>query len=452
MSVDMSNARAVPRLSGQDLAFLAFETRRRPMHIAVRASFELPLGVPAPTLSGLRAIFARAVAREPALQRRLLRSWFRKPRWGDIGPIDVARHIRSLRVDPKHRARDVDVCLRAPLDRDLPLWEIWLLDTPERPRTFELLLKVHQVLIDSVGAVALFERLLESAPVPTLVGRGPGPELYPDAESLGSAANLAHDPFRSTDRTALNGGIAEQRHRRLDVPSASFDRAARRLGGSRNDLLLSVVTGTLQRWFAHSRCSFPMRLRAFCPVSPRPRDSRAGFGNRISPWFVPLPMDEPTLAGRVARVNAATRAFRRKQAEGRGNQMARWVQRLGGWVARLGMAIANYRRDYNLIVTSARGPRALSLLGAHLRELTAFAPLVPGQRVAVAVVEYEGRLFFGVTEGWKRATRGRRLMESLAEELTLLERSALRDDRADSPRALRTSRALRSRVSAAVGS
>ena len=64
------------RLSGQDAAFLAFESPGRPMHVAVVATFARSAASDA---ARLRDALARRLATNPLLGRRLERG--RQPRW-----------------------------------------------------------------------------------------------------------------------------------------------------------------------------------------------------------------------------------------------------------------------------------------------------------------------------------------------------------------------------------
>ena len=110
--------------------------------------------------------------------------------------------------------------------------------------------------------------------------------------------------------------------------------------------------------------------------------------------------------------------------------MARLVSWLGGWLARAGMAIAARRRAFGVVVTNVPGPaRPLELLGARLSALHPFVPLFPGQRLSIAVLRYDDRLFWGLTTGWRDRERGVRLEADLSHELAAFG-SAERDERA----------------------
>ena len=115
-------------LSGQDLAFLAWESAKRPMHIAATAEFE-GTEVELRSVEALRAKLRPTVMAEAMLTRRLVRRSWRTPRWSTPEVVDLEAHVRSLSEQAKlgeplehTRAR----VLATPLDANRPLWEIWL--------------------------------------------------------------------------------------------------------------------------------------------------------------------------------------------------------------------------------------------------------------------------------------------------------------------------------------
>jgi hypothetical protein len=412
------------RLSGQDLSFLAWESAARPMHIALRADFRCPPGQDAPTIDELRGVIAERIREEPRLRRRLRRRWLRRAVWEEPGEIAIERHVTwaappgELRAD---RRALLDECLGAPLDPSIPPWEIRLLPAGADPRVFTLAVKVHHVLIDGMAGVALLERLLGAAPAPTPQRARPATPRRRRPLSLRAMLRFVRSQFAGEPRTPLHGDVGPRRHHELEQDAEAFDAAAARLGGTRNDLILATVSGAIGRWLSRrSAGAAPASLRAFCPVSLRAPGDGTGFGNQIAPWLVPLPIVEPDLAVRVAQVRATTRAMKRSGAQRGGDGMARVIEWLGPWVAKLGMTIAARRRAWGIVVTNVRGPRSVDLLGARLTRLVAFAPLFPGQRVSIAVVGCEGRLFWGVCEGWRAPELGADFAGELGAELDAL--------------------------------
>lgn len=424
-------------LSGQDLAFLAWESAKRPMHIAATAEFE---GTEAEmrSVEVLREKLRPSVVAEPMLTRRLVRRRWRTPRWSAPESIDLAAHVRSLseRAQPGEALEDTRArVLATPLDAERPLWEIWLEPTdPTAP--LRLHFKVHHVVADGIGALSLLERLFASNDPGPATGRRPRASATRDANAPASSdrTEAAEDraPTRNGGllrfvrehltrgtRTPLSGAVGEGRtYHSLSLDAGAFQALRAQQGVSANDALLALVAGGLERWLAaEPGASVPESVRAFCPVSLRAPGERTG-GNRIAPWFVPLPIGGATRPERALAIQASTRRLRRQRAERGGDRMARLVRRFGTWLARLGMAIAAWRNAFDLVVTNVPGPRStVTLSKGRLSKLAAHPPLFPGQRVCIAVVQTDDRWTLALHTGFKDVRCADRLAAALRAEL-----------------------------------
>ncbi len=411
-------------LSGADRAFLAWESPLRPMHVGLVATFRAGHGSRVPSLERVRAAIDAGVQNEPRLQGRLVPGSFgARERLVPSTRWSVDQHVRGAQLDPADSPNDfdrkVDALLASPLDRRIPLWEIWYLPGRPDPDCFTLLCKFHHALLDGASGVALIERFLGGiAPRRASAAAAPArpPRLGRRGVFAGLRANarLLGNLIRRGPATPLNGAVREERrHRSVHCKLETLDAGAGRRGGTRNDALLAAVAGAIR---SSLDCVAPT-LRVFCPVNLRRRgDGR--LGNQISLWILDLPVEEPDLDARIRRVREVTRRAKRKGDAAGGRLLERLAAGLGVWTARLGMAVAAWLRVYQIVVTNMPGPaRELSLLGARLESLMPFAPLFPGQRVAVAAITYAGRLQIGISDGFDTRELGDRIANSLAREL-----------------------------------
>jgi hypothetical protein len=142
-----------------------------------------------------------------------------------------------------------------------------------------------------------------------------------------------------------------------------------------------------------------LNFRVVVPVDTRTGSEDERVGNRVSAWFLSLPVDERNARRRFTKITAQTRKLKSSHAE-RGVdsflRFADWARssRLPFW----GVSLANWVRPYNLIVTNVHGPQVpLYLLGAPLREFTPQLPLFRNQGLAVAAMSYLGKIQFGIT-------------------------------------------------------
>src|SRR5438105_6381966 len=156
---------AVDRMSAQDASFLHIEDGNNPMHVGNVAVFEGP----APSYGD----FVRAVASKlPLVPRyrqrvRFVPSGLGRPVWVDDPHFQILYHIRHTAVPPpggREQLRNLAGRVFAQLlDRNKPLWELWLVEGLERNR-WALVSKVHHCMVDGVSAADLLTVLLDRSP------------------------------------------------------------------------------------------------------------------------------------------------------------------------------------------------------------------------------------------------------------------------------------------------
>ena len=216
-----------------------------------------------------------------------------------------------------------------PLDRDKPLWELWLAEGLEGGR-FALLAKTHHALVDGVSGVDLVTVLFDSSPEPAAPA-GPRPRLAaPPPPLRGPAAGRgaggarhrsprgpAHGPGAAADaaRRGRAGcatapwppapwpgpGSSPPRpapttapispHRRFTWVRASLDdfKAIKdELGGTVNDVVVATVAGALGRHLRRRGIrTDDIELQALIPLSVQ--DAEDG-GSRVEAVHAPLPV------------------------------------------------------------------------------------------------------------------------------------------------------------------
>jgi WS/DGAT/MGAT family acyltransferase len=463
------------RLSAQDSSFLRFDGGRGELNICAVAVFE-----PGPLVAGggldverLRAYVASRLPLLPHHRQRLDEAPLGSPRiWVDDDRFDLAHHVRRAALPvPGSRRLLLELAGRIasePLDPRRPLWELWGVEGLEGGG-FALVAKVHHCLVDGVSGVALAAQLLSTTPEATFEPADPWrPRPRPGlldflSDGLASAGKLSLDTVRGAagalwrpratatrvvDATAaslaaLRAGLTPRaptplnepigRQRRLELRSlelAELRDLRKRLDGSLNDVVLTLVAGALHH-FLRGRGAGPGRrdLRVVVPVDTRTASEGARSGNRVSAWFLGLPIGERDPRRRFEQIRAQTRELKNSRPEQGVDLFLRFADWSGlSALPSLGVSLVRWLQPYNLIVTNVRGPDVpLYLLGAPLREFYPLLPLFEGQGLAVAALSYLGRLHFGLTGDWDRVPDLERLGGAL--ELALCE---LRE-RAESP-------------------
>ena len=122
------------RLSALDASFLDVETPTAHMHVGWAATFTQPDEGPPCSFDDLRDHIAGRLCRAPRYRQKLASVPFgmHQPSWVDDDDFDPARHIR--RADSRDLGEVVDEIMSTPLDRDRPLWEMWIADGLEDGR------------------------------------------------------------------------------------------------------------------------------------------------------------------------------------------------------------------------------------------------------------------------------------------------------------------------------
>ena len=460
------------RLSGLDASFLHLENGGAHMHVAAVMTFEGP----APDYDELIQAIDSRLHLVPRYRQKLAFVPFGqgRPRWVDDPHLNLRYHIRRTALpppgsEPQLRALAGRV-FSQPLDRDKPLWEMWLVEGlepgPEGSR-FALLSKTHHAVVDGISGVdivsvlfdvspersepseppprwvprpepsqaqLLGEALLERAIVPREAGRsvraafrGPRHVARTAAESLVGVGALAWAGLRPPPRSPYNTDIGP--HRRFAWVRASLDHVKaikNSLGGTVNDVVLAAVAGALGRHMRRRGVRPDAQpLRAMVPVSVRSDAQRGQLGNRVAAVMAPLPVGEEDPRRRLGAVVAEMDGIKRSgQAVG-----ARVLTELTGFAPPTLMAqgsrLISGARFFNLVVTNVPGPQfPLYMMGSELREIYPMVPLARGQALGVAIMSYNGRMNFGLLGDWDAMHDLDELVDDLHTSLAELARAA----------------------------
>jgi WS/DGAT/MGAT family acyltransferase len=325
------------------------------------------------------------------------------------------------------------------LDRDKPLWEIWLVDGLKGDRA-ALISKTHHAMIDGMSGVDILSILFDVSPD---APQQPPGSLQPwepsnrsplrlGAEALTNAATIpailakravgaVAGPTRAAGRalegaagvrdmllypllspappTPLNVSIGPHRRMRwVTFRLDDFKAIKNSLGGTINDVVLAVVAGALRAWLAarNERIS-GLQLRAMVPVSIRADAEKYQFGNRVAAMRGPLPVFAEDPAERYGLVREAMRGLKgSKQAVGA--ETLTNLQEFAPPTLLAQAARINFStRLFNLIVTNVPGPQfPIFLLGRQMTEMIPMAFLPENHALAVAIMSYNGTLSFGL--------------------------------------------------------
>jgi hypothetical protein len=120
--------------------------------------------------------------------------------------------------------------------------------------------------------------------------------------------------------------------------------------------------------------------------------------NRVSAFFMSLPVSEPDPIARFEAVRAETARMKTSRAADGIDFFTQLVDRSGSrLLTELGVRLAARVQPYNQIVSNVPGPQyPLYVLGARLLSLTPLPPLFERQGMGTAVMSYDGRICWGI--------------------------------------------------------
>jgi WS/DGAT/MGAT family acyltransferase len=446
------------RLTPLDATFLSLEDGTTAhMHIAGICLFEGP----APAYSELIAAVERRLHLVPRYRQRLNFAPFglNHPEWVDDPFFTLDYHVR-LTALPRPGTEEqlkklAGRILSQRLDRERPLWEMWLIEKIEGDR-WALISKSHHALVDGISGVDIGTVLFDLERTPADKGSRPHPwHAEPLPSTAGSVVRAVTDRVSAQ---ALAGRTAAELIRRPDELRAAIANAAgavlssvrpgppsiynvhigphRRftwvrssladvkaiknaLGGTVNDVVLTAVGGAVGR---HMRRRGErvggVELVAMVPVSVRAEVERGALGNRVSSYFAPLPVGVTDPVKRLRRVSGAMRGLKES-----GNAVgAEILTQLGGLapVTILDQAsrLVAGSRVFNLTITNVPGPQLpLYMAGRQLLDVFPMVPLAPDHALGIAIISYNGTLDFGLVGDYDAMADVEDLAVDLAESL-----------------------------------
>lgn len=428
------------RLTAVDASFLVQEKANSHMHIGAVIVVEGS----APPFEEFLAEIESRLHMVPRYRQKL--AWppgeSGRPLWIDDPTFNIAYHVRHTALPhPGSEEQMLNLAARIAsqqLDRSKPLWEMWVVEGLEHNR-FAIINKTHHALVDGVSGVDLATVLFDLERKPATSHRdaepwSPQPEPSPAelvAAGLRDAARgvfgiasrvlkLAQRPDRAVEdvREAVEGigefawaglnpapptplNVEIGPHRRLAVTREQledFKTVKNAFGGTVNDVVLTVVSGSLRKWMrSRGVRTEGMELRALVPVSIRAKDEHGELGNRIAVMRGPLPVYIKDPVARLRFVKQSMDGLKdSKQAVGA--EVLAGVQQLAPPTVLAQASRVNFStRLFNLIVTNVPGPQfPLYVLGHRLLNLYPIAFLPQNHSLAIAIMSYDGEVNFGL--------------------------------------------------------
>jgi len=432
------------RMTSLDASFLYLEQPNTPLHVAGIYTVARPLDH--------ERLIADVQARLPLIPRYTQRAVMvplnlGHPTWEPDPEFDICRHMLHHRLRGKDAGALAALCAKLfaqPLDRSRPLWEMHVIEP--FGTGCALFAKTHHAMVDGASGVQLINLLMDATPHPrpsaasgavtsdhqdspgalTLAAAGlldtartqlrisqqiastllqPSRAVQEVRSTLNALSTLARTLLSPPPRTPFNGPISTQRALAWASLSLHEVKAVKsRLGGTVNDVVLAVISGTLRHYLRElGMPTERTELKAIVPVNVRGQHEHLKLGNRVSMMVAPLPIGITDPVERLRQVSAAMDLLK---SNGQAAQMERIVALTDLLPPPLQRPLAQLQASVapvNTVCTNVPGPRETRyLLGEPVQLMVPLVPLAAGIGLGFAIMSYADQLTIGINADAQR--------------------------------------------------
>lgn len=477
------------QLSSLDAQFLAIEDRRRTGHVAGLAVHD-PSTAPGGKLTcgSMMKLLRERMHLLPPLRWRLVEVplGLDYPYWVDDDRFDLTYHVREAALPSPgndHQLAELVSRLHArPLDRERPLWEMYVISGLESGYV-AVYTKIHHAVIDGVSGAEITGLLLDLSPegrtLPPAdqpeVGRRPGavemwgrallgvprssmrmlrslPRAIPNLDEttfsalpgVGQAGRLAGRleglirvegnrmvrPGMTAPKTSFNRRVSP--HRRFAFGSLDLQRVKTVKNAYEvtvNDVVVSMCAGAVRRWLLDHKELPDQPLVAQIPVSVRTSEQAGTYGNRVLMLGAPLHTD---IADPVARLKSTAASMGQMKERHRAlpadllSDVNHFIPpALFSRAARATFALTTSsvgRPTWNVVVSNVPGPQIpLYCGGARLVANYPVSVITDGLGLNITVMSYDGHLDVGIITDREQITDPWTLLDGLDLSLAELE-------------------------------
>ena len=433
------------QLSAMDASFLYIEAPTMPQHVLGVMLFDAAGSEGRFSVERFREVLEERIHLLPAFERRLVQVPLHldHPYWIHDPDVDLDRHLHRITLpapgDLHALGSLVGEIGSRVLDRDRPLWELWLVEGLSTGQVALVAKMHHSTLYGSAGA-DMMAHLLDFGPEGREIEPPPAARVedYPSAVSLvaKAALNTARRPVRMANtlvdstkrlgqmggmvgravtrrspvtlpvtapRTLINGRLTEAREAaftKVDFEDIKTVKTA--FGTKVNDVVLAAVTQSLRQYLLKHSALPGKPLVASVPINIGAGDV-AGT-DKISALLVPLPVLTADPVAQLLEVAEFSRNSK-GMADALGTESIGDVAELvppllvmGGSKVYDGLGLSRLHPPLqSLVVSNMPGPPIpLYCAGARVDAVYPFGPLLPGSGLNITVLSNMGNLDVGL--------------------------------------------------------
>jgi WS/DGAT/MGAT family acyltransferase len=431
------------RMSGVDAAFLYGETPAWHMHVSAVILVdptETPGGF---SIDRFKQRIEQRLHLVPQFRWKLVEVPFGmdRPGWVEDPNFDLSYHVRHIGVTPpggpEQLGELIGDLVGYKLDRNIPLWEMWVIEGLADGRV-AILAKVHHSIVDGVSGSELATVLFDFEPDPPesdeeVVPRVIGPVPSSAELMVRGMGRMMLSPYRFarfTDQTVRQGlkFIGFQRrvsppsipfqaprtsfnaeltpHRRFAYSSVALDEVREiknAFGVKLNDVVLALCAGTLRRYLELGGELPDSPLIAQVPMSLRAEGDVNSVGTKVGALFASLATDIDDPVARLGAIHESTQSAKEMQEALAADKIMGLTELTAPGLINLAARMYTLAGldtltppIMNLIISNVPGPPSpLYTAGARIEALYPMGPLLYGTGINITVFSYTGRIDFG---------------------------------------------------------
>jgi WS/DGAT/MGAT family acyltransferase len=431
------------RLSGLDASFLYFESRTMPLHVCGLLILDQSTTTEPYEFERLRDVLRERVGKSANFRRKLHNPVFNldHPVWVDDEEFDIEYHVRRAIVPaPGGREQLAALCgdiAAQLLDRNRPLWEMWVLEGSS-DGSIAVMTKMHHATVDGVSGASLVSELCSlepgAEPISAGVAKAPPAKRPSDARIvLDGALRIAKRPIRFAQllppsvgllpswiersragtampapfrapRTSFNGTITSHRSvafARLGL--AEVKEVKNAFGCTVNDVVLTMCSGALRKYLADRNELPETSLVAMVPVSVHGRTTGGGT-NKVSGMFCSLASDIADPVERLGAIAEQNRIAKEHHKTISASILQDWAQFAAPNTFALAVRVYSRLRlaerhpvIHNLVISNVPGPpMPIYFMGARITGFYPLGPVFHGAGLNITVISNDGRLDVGL--------------------------------------------------------
>ena len=377
------------KLNNVDLAWLRMDHTNNPMMITVVIRFTGQVDFAA-FMDSLEILTRRWRRFRQLLVRP--QKIFSRPYWEDDPNFELTNHVERADLlasaDSQALMALVSRKMSTPLDFDLPLWKVTLVDNYLEGSV--LIIRTHHCIADGVSLVQILLQVTQLSPeaqvtqMPEITTAQPSRSaskrrrdtLYTNHSLLEVIRAYARIFFRRPDPpTILKGPLGPVKKAVWSEPLdlSEVKRIARIKQATSNDVLMAVASNAIRRYMDLKGKRSVRNIRAFTMVNLRRRFLSEELGNKFGLVFLSLPLDQEQPLDSLETVKHGMDSLKDSAESATTFRILNLLGMLPGWVEYFATKFLDTKGT--VVATNITGPnRPIYLSGTPIKSIIAWVP------------------------------------------------------------------------------